>query len=174
TLAKRPVTDARGHYRFLGLPRSEQHSFWFTPPANTPLIGRSVRVTVADDTLNPIQANVELPRGVVLTGRVFDLVTGKGVLSRVHFHALPGNQFANQASEELSLLTMTDDNGHFRLVSIPGPGVLAAETTLRWTPARADSYLGSIYKPGKFDAVDRKRVKIIEAAKDHPVFIIAG
>src|SRR5207245_1078576 len=119
-----------------GLPRSEQHTLSFTPPANTPLIGlmrRSVRATVGDDTLDPIQANVELPRGVVVTGRVFDVVTGKGVLSRVHFHALPGNQFANQASEELSLLTMTDDDGRFRLVSIPGPGVLAAETVLRLT-----------------------------------------
>src|SRR5262249_26699534 len=149
TLANQPVTDARGHYRYLGLPRARQHTLWFTPPTTTPLMGRSLRVTAADDTLDPIQANVELPRGVVLTGRVFDLVTGKGVLSRVHFHPLPGNPFANQASQELSLITATDDDGRFRLVSIPGAGVLAAQTMMRPTAnnLRAGSYLGSIYKP---------------------------
>lgn len=152
TFANRPVTDARGHYRFLGLPKSPQHTLGFTPPTNTPLMGRSVRITVADGSLNPMQADVELPRGVIFTGRVFDRVTGKGVLTRLHFYALPGNPFANQASQELSLVTATDDEGRFRFVTIPGPGVLAGETMIRWTGRNAGvrPYLESIYKPGKF------------------------
>src|SRR5207253_6085321 len=69
TLANRPVTDARGHFRFLGLPKAQQHTLWFTPPADAHLIGRSVRVTAADDSFDPIQVNVQLPRGVIVTGR---------------------------------------------------------------------------------------------------------
>src|SRR5439155_13155672 len=140
-----------------GVRRSQQYTLSFQPPVDTPLIGRSVRITDPGGPFEPIQANVELPPGVIVTGRVFDQTTGKGVTSRVHFHALPGNQFANQASNELSLVTMTDDDGRFRLVSIPGPGVLAAETQLRPTvnKTRVGSYLGSIYKPGKFDAEAR-------------------
>jgi hypothetical protein len=93
------------------------------------------------------------------------------VTSRLHFHPLPGNQFASTASQELSLVTFTDDDGRFRLVSIPGPGVLAAATTTRYTWGKPN--LGNIYKPGKFDPDDRKRVKIIEE-QGSPLFIIAG
>jgi hypothetical protein len=175
TLANQPVTDAQGRYRFLGLPRSRDYTLWFTPPANMPLIGRSLRVTSVDDTRDPVRADMELSRGVVVKGWVYDQATGKGVLSRVHFFPLPGNNFANQASQESSLVTITDDEGRFRLVTIPGPGVLAAETVIRRTGRNAavGPYLGSIFKPGKFGAEDRKRVKIIEEQKEL-LFIIAG
>jgi RNA polymerase sigma factor (sigma-70 family) len=175
-LSNRPVTDARGHYRFAGLLRSHEYKLSFAPPADAPLIGRSALIRDGDGLLDPVPGDVELQRGVVITGRVFDQVTGKGVLTRLHFHALPGNNFANTASEGFTLVTMTDDDGRFRLVSIPGSGVLAGETVIRRTGnnAQVSAYLGSIYKPGKFGADDRKRVKIIEAAKDSPVFVIAG
>src|SRR5207253_290858 len=140
---------------------------------DSPLITRSMRVTAAGGPFDPIQGDVELPRGVIITGRVFDKVTGKGVTSRLHFHALPGNPFANTASQEFSLVTVTDDDGRFRLVSIPGPGVLAAETVIRFQWGSPRNHLGSIYKPGKFNAEDRKRVRIIEEQKQL-LFLIAG
>jgi Carboxypeptidase regulatory-like domain len=172
TAANRTVTDAQGRYRYLGLPNSPEHTLLFSPPADTVLMGRSRRVTAAGGPSDPIRADVELSRGAIITGRILDRSTRKGVLSRIHFHALPGNQFANSASQELSLVTMTDDEGRFRLVSIPGPGVVAAATTTRYIWGRPN--LGNIYKPGKFDAEDRKRVRIIEEPKGSLLFLIAG
>jgi hypothetical protein len=71
-------------------------------------------------------------KGVVVTGRVVDRQTGKGVQAGVRFAPLPGNRFfaskpgfdnyrANATMEG------TDIDGRFRLVTIPGKALVMAQ-----------------------------------------------
>jgi RNA polymerase sigma factor (sigma-70 family) len=157
------TTDAHGRYRMLGLRRAQQYTLTVTPPANMPLIGRSVNLPDASNSLDPIHADVELPRGVIVTGRVSDKATGKGVESAVSFIALPGNPlYTNNALGNLYLGASTDPDGRFRLVTIPGPGVLQAQVSgTRETSngVRLHPYPINRYKAAEFDAAFRKRVK---------------
>jgi hypothetical protein len=156
------LSDAQGRYRVRGLHKAQRYSLHVTPPKNASLIGRSASVAEGPARLEPLRADVELLRGVVVTGRVLDKVTGKGVESTVAFHPLPANPFAKKAPRDLAMYTQTDPQGRFRLVSLPGPGVLTA-TVIGQRPTRKGvrlyPYPINVYKPAEFDAEDRKRAQ---------------
>jgi hypothetical protein len=135
------------------------------PPANEPLIGCWVRRADTPGVFEPLRADIELHRGVIVTGRVFDKVTGKGVESHVSFIPLPGEKPVKQAAHELALYASTDAAGQFRLVTLPGPGVLLAQvlgTRETINGVRVNAYPLDRYKPAEFNAEDSKRVKVID------------
>jgi RNA polymerase sigma factor (sigma-70 family) len=156
------LSDAHGRYRLSGLHKSQRYTLRITPPRDTLLIGRTVRVAEGLARLEPLRADVELPRGVIVTGRVLDKATGKGVESLITFIPLPANPFAKKAPRDLVLNTATDREGRFRLVTLPGPGVLLAGVIGKRPTkkgVRLYPYPINVYKPAEFDAEDRKRVQ---------------
>src|SRR5262249_4026087 len=125
------VTDAKGRYKLIGLPKQKEYSHHTSPPRKSPLIGRSVRV-LSDEGLQPLTADIELARGVILTGRLIDRATGKGVRGGVRFVPLPDNKYFGKkpgfdSYRHERLMTSTDEEGRFRLPVIPGTGVLMAQ-----------------------------------------------
>jgi protocatechuate 3,4-dioxygenase beta subunit len=152
------VTDAKGHYRLAGvqiLRELGEYLLRVNAPSDRPLIGRSVRVTPPADG-KPMHVDVELPRGVVVTGRLYDKATGKGVPGWVTFAPLPENK--TPKGEGLLLGAQAGADGRFRLATVPGPGVLLAQAHVNF---KIDGVPISPYKRAEFDAADQPRIKIV-------------
>jgi hypothetical protein len=164
------VTDAQGHYQLTGIGKARELQIEVTAPRDLPLIGKWQRMANAPG-LEPIHCDIELTRGVIVKGRVFDKATGKGVQSSVHFIALPENKFAQKAAG-LALYASTDAEGRFHLVTIPGPGVLLAGVA--GTVLKIDGIPIYPYKQAEFDAADRARVKLTDTMKPYRGFVAAG
>jgi hypothetical protein len=126
-------TDAVGRYRLDGLPKAAKRFVLFDPGAGSPLLHFYAAVP---DTAGfaPVEVNVELHRGVVVTGRVTDRTTGRPVRADVYFGVLvtneaiktiPGLSLAGgPIGGEESSHAETDADGRYRLTVVPGPGVL--------------------------------------------------
>ena len=72
-------TDAAGRFRLDGVPKAESYRIEVNPRQGIdPFLRRS---EIIDDTegLKPIEAAVEVPPGVIVTGRLIDKVTGRVV-----------------------------------------------------------------------------------------------
>jgi RNA polymerase sigma factor (sigma-70 family) len=163
-------TDARGHYRLSGMRKAQRCMLEVVSPPDAAFIGRWI--TVSDVSgLEPAKVDVELKRGVVITGRVLDKMTGKGVESQVRFAPLPENPFAPK-EPDVSLYAWADANGRFRLVTIPGPGVLLAQVV--GTLLKIDGVPIYPYRRAEFSAEDRKRVKLANDQGSHRAFLVAG
>jgi RNA polymerase sigma factor (sigma-70 family) len=164
------VADALGRYRLVGMRKAQEYLLQVSAPKTVPLIGRWVRVPGAPG-LEPVRADVELLRGVIVTGRVYDQATGKGVQGQVHFSPLPENKFAAK-TPDLALYASADAAGCFRLVTIPGPGVLLAGVP--GTVLKIDGVPIYPYTLAKFSAADRRRVKMSDQLKPYHGFLAAG
>jgi RNA polymerase sigma factor (sigma-70 family) len=164
------VTDARGHYRLTGMRKVQEYTLQVTAPKDVPLVGRWLRVP-APSNAAAARADAELTRGVVVNGRVYDKATGKGIRDcSVHFSPLPENQ--TKKTEGLALYGMTGDDGRYRLVTIPGPGVLLAQ--IPGTILKIDGVPIYPYKAAEFDAADRPRVKLSDEFKPYRGFVTAS
>jgi hypothetical protein len=164
------VTDAEGRYRLAGMRKSEGYTLHVSAPQERALVGRWVRVA-SPTALAPVKANVDLIKGVVVTGRVYDKATGKGVQSEVHFSPLPDNKEAAK-EPNLALFASADSEGRFRLVAIPGLGVLLA--SVPGTHLKIEGVPIYPYKPAEFDAEDSKRIKMTDDLKPRRAFLVAG
>jgi RNA polymerase sigma factor (sigma-70 family) len=163
-------TDANGHYRLVGMSKPRNYWLQVSGPENVPLIGRGQIVKVsAQEGGKPMRVDVELRQGIVVTGRVYDRATGKGVLSRVHFAPLPENKTPQTGG--LLLSTPTGADGRYRLVTIPGPGVLLA--SVAGTVMKIDGVPIYPYKPAEFDAADRPRIRMSNQLGPHRAFVTA-
>jgi hypothetical protein len=117
---------------------------------------------------------VELVRGVVVTGSVVDGATGKGVACEVHFSPLPENTHVKKfAGHDHWRSASTDARGAFRLVTIPGPGVLLAQA--HGSVLRVAGVPVHPYRPAAFSPEDARRVKLTrDAVGGHRLFPTAG
>lgn len=169
------VSDAQGHYKLIGVPKAKEYSMHAMPPKNTDLLSRSVR-HVDDGGLGTIQHDIELARGVVVTGQILDKATGKGVKGGVRFAPLPDNKFFGKKPGYDSyrferLMTTTESDGRFRLVVIPGAGVLMTQVWGGIT--KIDGQALNPYKQAQFEPAERERVKPTLNGEDW-VFTAAG
>jgi RNA polymerase sigma factor (sigma-70 family) len=123
----RVTTDKDGRYRLVGLPKGPGNQI-LARPAELPYLPALERVP---DTpgLEPVTVDFALERGVWVTGRVTDKATGKTVASGVEYFALSDNPHLRGAGFEDSNWHGTGDDGTFRTVVLPGPGVLAVRAT---------------------------------------------
>ena len=69
-------------------------------------------------------------RGVVIEGRVTNRLSGRPVRARVGYFPLLDNPIFKDdhpatSKDEFTSMVGTDLNGHFRLVGLPGSGLLA-------------------------------------------------
>jgi RNA polymerase sigma factor (sigma-70 family) len=126
------LTDAAGKYRLEGIPkRAQGYTISASPPDQASFLGRNV--TVPDtEGFSPMKMDIELARGVVVTGRVTDRQTGKGVMAGIRFAPLPDNKFFgskpgfdNYRSDRT--MGSTGADGRFRLMTIPGRALILAQ-----------------------------------------------
>lgn len=170
------VSDDQGRFRLAGLPKMKEYSLICEPSSKGPWL-RRIAVVPDVEGLQPIKYDIELVRGILVTGRVIDKATGKGVQSGVRFAPLPDNKFFGKkpgydSCRRDRLMTTTDAEGRFRLVAMPGTGVLMAQVN-----GRADMFGGlpvRLYKQADFDVEDRKHVPVTGTGDDRYFPTAAG
>jgi hypothetical protein len=157
----RTVTDALGRYRLVGLPKAsaadwpKQNEIAAVPSAEQPYFVNCVEVP---DTpgLVPVTLDITMTRGVWITGRVTDKLTGKPVPSSLKYFPFRSNPFAanrpeftRRTSGFLSEMTenVTRPDGSFRLVGLPGRGIVAANT-LKWLVRSTPRAMSGTYRHG--------------------------
>jgi len=135
------VTDAQGRYRLDGLGKVAKRVLVFDPPAGSPHLYRFAEVTGAGG-FEPLALDVELVRGVVVSGRLTDRVTGRPARGRVFYESLrvndeyartPGYAFPRDDPHAPHLARSvdgyTDVEGRYRVTVLPGPGVLFVQAS---------------------------------------------
>ena len=120
------VSDAQGNYRILGLRKADRYQLSVTPPADAALVGGTLLVNDTPGFFKTIKADLELPRGVVISGRVVDKTTGKGVESSVEYSGTPIKKPSGNVNLGALVETFSDAEGRFHFAVPPGSGVLAA------------------------------------------------
>jgi RNA polymerase sigma factor (sigma-70 family) len=124
-------TDDRGRYRLTGVPKPAKDC-WISvyPPDETTYLSQHPQFADADG-FAPVRHDVRLVKGAVVTGRVVDQQTGKGVWAGIRFAPLPENKFFDSGPEHRESapnrnVQATDRDGRFRLITIPGPTLVMA------------------------------------------------
>src|SRR5262249_22103085 len=134
-------TDAVGRYEIRGARKANSYALFVGTDLAAGLVGR--RLTVADTNgYAPVTADIAVDRGaptVVVTGRIIDSATGKGLRGHVQIAILHGNRFARGDPEMQYIAPVpTAEDGTFRVVTIPGPVLLIGRVSDTYKPARAD------------------------------------
>jgi protocatechuate 3,4-dioxygenase beta subunit len=124
-------TNAQGRYRLDGLAKSTKgYQVAVSPPQGTTYLDQRARVRDAEGDA-PARLDIRLGKGAVVTGRVVDKQTGQGVRSILRVVPLLDNKFvgtkpefgADSAEKEFAL---TDPDGRFRVVVLPGSELILA------------------------------------------------
>jgi protocatechuate 3,4-dioxygenase beta subunit len=120
------VTDAQGRYRLLGMPKGEKNRIRAVPDGDQPYLV-SLKLVPDSPGLDPVQADVELRRGVWIEGRIMDKATGKPVRQNVNYFAHPDNPNLDSYGYDPdgTNRAATSEDGSYRLAGMPGPGLVA-------------------------------------------------
>jgi hypothetical protein len=157
-------SDAQGKFRLQGLPRGRELLVTIRPAGDeTDLLKRTIPVS-APPGATTVSVDVELRRGVVLTGRVVDPSTGAGVQSGIRIVPLPGNFYVDQPGydgyQRDHTMSSTDADGRFRIVAVPGPIVLMAQADARSVTIAGEP--ACPFRQAAFDEADRAHVPVTE------------
>jgi RNA polymerase sigma factor (sigma-70 family) len=132
------VTDAQGKYEIHGVRKSKSYAVAVeSDPATRHLTAR-VR---ADDTagFEPIALDIKVKKGVLVTGKVIDTGTKEAVRGFASAAILLDNKFVKDypefdmspgASIVPGVIVATDEDGTFRVVTVPGPVLLMGGTII--------------------------------------------
>lgn len=126
------LSDAAGKYKLEGVPkRAQGYTISASPPAQASFLGRNV---TGQDTegFSPVRLDIDLVRGVVVTGRVTDKQTGKGIVAGVRTAPLPDNKFfgAKPGFDNYRhdrTMGSTGADGRFRFMTIPGRALILVQ-----------------------------------------------
>jgi hypothetical protein len=123
----RVTTDRDGRYRIVGLPKGQGNQI----AARADELPYLPAVERVPDTpgLEPVTVDFALRRGVWVTGRVTDKATGKPVASGVEYFSLSDNPHLKGVRLDDTNWHGTRDDGSFRTVALPGPGIIAVRAT---------------------------------------------
>jgi RNA polymerase sigma factor (sigma-70 family) len=137
-------TDAAGRFRLDGVPKGEFYQIQVTPRQGIDSFLRRWQIINDTEGLKPIEVAVEVPPGVIVTGRLIDKVTGRTVLpADVEYTKARDNVAAGDA---LAFSRLAD--AVFGLTIPPGRGMIAGAAAVE---AKDDPYAGARLK-----AADRK------------------
>jgi RNA polymerase sigma factor (sigma-70 family) len=168
------VSDKQGHYRLIGLTKRKQYLLTAEPPENSSWLRAGARPADTEG-LQPLKVDFTVARGIVVTGRVIDKTTGKGLQSSLNFAPLPENKYFGKPGRDSyryeRLSNPTDAEGRFRLAVLPGPVVLTV--LAEGGEKTKDGQTVNPYMPAEFDAADRKRLSVIET-EDGERYILAA
>ena len=123
----RAVTDEDGRYRITGLPRGQGNALRASPPAGQPYL-MSAKEIPEEPGLEPVTVDFALKRGVWIDVKVTDKVTGQPVQCGVQYFLFDDNPHLKQVPGLVTNSSYRNraENGTFRLVGLPGRGVVAA------------------------------------------------
>jgi RNA polymerase sigma factor (sigma-70 family) len=117
------VTDGEGRFRLVGLPKVGSYEIRAAPRNGIdPFLG--IRKTVTDTAgLKAIETDLELPKGVIVIGKMVDKTTGKALRAKHVMHVnMPTNR--NEGSIATSSSGLIDPT--FRLTVPPGASMICA------------------------------------------------
>lgn len=80
------TTDAQGRYRLLGMPKGNGNSIKAVPSSDQPYVV-SLKLVRDSPGLDPVEADLELKRGVWVQGKITDKVTGKPLQQDLSYFA---------------------------------------------------------------------------------------
>lgn len=141
-------TDGRGRYEIRGARKGKSY---MVEVANDAAVGYMACQVRVEDTAGyqPVVANIGVKKGAIITGKVIDQSTGKPILGWVRVGILTGNRFAEDYptfdSSAWIDTPRTDDDGTFRVVTVPGPVLLMGGPDERRLPGKRMGCLK--YKP---------------------------
>jgi RNA polymerase sigma factor (sigma-70 family) len=130
------TADKDGKYRLTGLEKKREYLLhaMMRDERKTSYLSWSARLKDTE-ALAPIRHDIEMTKGVVVTGRLIDRETGKAVDGSVRLAPLPDNKYFGTrpayngySSERFSHPV---ENGKFRVVTIPGTAALMAQAESR-------------------------------------------
>ncbi len=162
--------DGQGRFRLTGMPKAPNNSLWAVA-GELPYV-RVTKPVEDPQGLGPVQAGVELRRGVWVTGRVINRVSGRPVSATVQYLTLgdnphlkdyPGAKISSGIDGSDEVEYRTDADGRFRAVAIAGAGILVVRSlepgyvaALPLTAKAAGNVLGQSnfeYQQGAFQAL---------------------
>ncbi|HEX3151981.1 MAG TPA: sigma-70 family RNA polymerase sigma factor [Gemmataceae bacterium] len=126
------LTDKEGKYRLEGIPKRKLgYSVSVQAPKSSGLLSTQ-GTAVETDGVGSVRVDVKLSRGVIVSGRIIDKQTGKGVQAGVRLAPLPGNKFfgATPGTDNYRgdrTMTSTDAEGRFRMNTIPGKALFMVQ-----------------------------------------------
>ena len=122
------TTDDQGRYRLGGLPKGHGNHVIAIPSRGQPYLAAGLEIP---DTpgLDPVSLDIGLKRGIVIEGRVTDKQTGSPLKAFVSYNAYKDNpHFRAPGFQEARVWGQyqTEPDGSFRVVGLPGRGLIAA------------------------------------------------
>jgi hypothetical protein len=143
------ITDANGKYLLVGLPRGKEGQVVAIPPCDFPVSGSlkaelnvprdeelpylpAIEPVAKTQGTGPLHLDIKLKRGVWVTGRIIDKATGKPVHAQIEYFVYldnPALKAGHRSRLPLNSCHFTSNDGTFKRVAFPGPGVLAARAS---------------------------------------------
>jgi len=164
------TSDGQGRFRLTGIPKDPDNLL--KAVADDQPYVRVAKPVGDPHGLGPVEADVELKRGVWVTGRVIKRSSGRPANAIVHYLAFrdnphlkdyPGVSIFKGITGSGEIEYRTDADGRFRAVALPGGGILAVRslepgylTAEPLTPNAAGNVLGQSnfeYQQGGFQAL---------------------
>ena len=122
----RAVADHEGRYVLTGLPKGDGNVLRAVPPEGQPYLITLHRVGDSPG-LDPITVDIALKRGVWINGKVIDKATGRPVPAHVEYAVFADNPNRTEVPDlSVDNDTQTRPDGTFRLVGLPGRGLIGA------------------------------------------------
>src|SRR5262249_11669726 len=121
----RATTDANGRYRLTGIPKRPKYGVAAGGGKGVPYFDVTTHNVSDTPGLQPITVDVDLERGVEVTGRLTDQQTGEPVAGRVLYQSLPDNPHLRDYTtlEGPKMLVSdwgrTGSDGSFTVLAIP-------------------------------------------------------
>ena len=166
------VTDANGRYRLIGVPLGSNQLRVIAESESQYLARRAI--FHVKDSLNVINGDLKITKGVRLTGQAKDSKTGKPVTGLVQFQAHPDNK--NFRPWTMAATTRTDAQGRYSMNVVPGKGYLSFEARSKnytvgvvsdEVQAELDPTVAIIpARPNGLIAVNYHSIQMVTTAKD--------
>ncbi len=130
------TTDAAGHYHLDGFPRLASkyaNRIVVVPEKNQPYFLRNITIDNTDQPATTL--DIELHKGILITGKVTDKLTGEPQPAQVEYTTYKDNPYtANLPEFQMSrgmaihdhdqFLCNTDSDGSYQVVAVPGKAVI--------------------------------------------------
>jgi beta-lactamase regulating signal transducer with metallopeptidase domain len=156
-------TDAEGKFRLVGMPKEtvpvpddqpwNRNRLVVVRNPDQPYFGNEVDIPQTAG-LDPVTLDIKLKRGLWITGRVTDKVTGKPISAIVHYFPYVSNPFVTKdewrrINEQSHRVTRSD--GTYRIVGLPGRAIVGVRASqMQYLPGVGASKIPGMDKKGRF------------------------
>lgn len=130
----RAVTDEQGRFRIVGMPPGNGHIVEAIPPKSAPYLPAAHEVSLSLEDRDAKRIEIGVKKGVWIEGRITDKRSGKATAAAVDYMALSKNPHSlgvpgadrNLKLDPVRLYQryVTNRDGSYRALGLPGPGVL--------------------------------------------------